>query len=118
MKIQLLANDGAILTELGERMALVRLERNWTQAELAEAAGVSKRTVERLEAGKSLQLSSLIRLCRALGLLGNLDAIIPEIAPSPIAQLKLRGKDRKRASSKVTSKTPGRSKKWQWGTDQ
>ncbi len=74
--------------------------------------------VERLEAGESAQLSSLIRLCRALELLGNLDAIIPEIAPSPIAQLKLRGKDRKRASSKVASKTPGRSKKWQWGTDQ
>lgn len=112
-----LATDEAVLRELGERLARIRLERNWTQIELADAAGVSKRTVERLEGGKSTQLSSLIRLCRALQLLDRFDAIIPELSPGPMAQLKLRGKDRQRASSKA-NESAAPAKKWEWGVDQ
>ncbi len=103
----------ALLSELGGRLARVRLDRNLTQAELAEQAGVSKRTVERLESGAATQLSGFIRVCRALGLLERFDALIPESLPSPIVQLKLRGRQRRRASS---AKTPDRpSKKWVWG---
>lgn len=104
----------ALLSDLGGRLARVRLNRNLTQAELAEQAGVSKRTVERLESGAAAtQLSGFIRVCRALGLLERFDALIPESLPSPIVQLKLRGKQRRRASS---AKTPDRlSKKWVWG---
>ena len=51
MKIAKQASDEAILSELGGRLTRVRLEQNLTQAQLAEQAGVSKRTVERLEAG-------------------------------------------------------------------
>jgi transcriptional regulator with XRE-family HTH domain len=115
MKISNQSTDEAVLRELGERLAKDRLERNLTQAGLAEQAGVSKRTVERLEAGDSAQLSSLIRLCRALDLLAHFEMLIPEPAPSPIAQLKLRGKDRRRASAK---KTPAHSsRKWEWGDE-
>lgn len=104
----------ALLVALGHRLARVRLDRNLTQAELAEQAGVSKRTVERLESGAAAtQLSGFLRVCRALGLLDRFDALIPEPPPSPIAQLKLRGKQRRRASSaKTPSPTP---KKWKWG---
>ena len=102
------------LAELGGRLARVRLNQNLTQAELAERAGLSKRTVERLESGAAAtQLSGFIRVCRALNLLERLDTLIPESLPGPIAQLKLRGKERRRASS---AKTPGPpSKKWVWG---
>jgi hypothetical protein len=41
--------DEAVLGELGRRLAQVRLGKNLTQAQLAAKAGVSKRTVERLE---------------------------------------------------------------------
>lgn len=104
----------ALLSELGGRLARVRLDRNLTQAELAEQAGISKRTVERLESGAAAtQLSGFVRVCRALGLLERFDALIPESLPSPIVQLKLRGKQRRRASS---AKTPDRpAKKWVWG---
>ena len=62
--------DEAVLSELGSRLAQVRLERNLTQAQLAEQAGVSKRTVERLESGSvATQLSGFIRVCRVLELL-------------------------------------------------
>lgn len=44
-------DDETILAELGRRLARTRLERNISQQGLATEAGVSKRTVERIEAG-------------------------------------------------------------------
>ncbi len=44
-------SDEAVLREIGARMARRRLDFQLTQADLAEQAGVSKRTVERIEAG-------------------------------------------------------------------
>jgi DNA-binding XRE family transcriptional regulator len=40
MKITKQATDAAVLTELGNRLTRVRLEHNFTQAQLAEQAGV------------------------------------------------------------------------------
>jgi transcriptional regulator with XRE-family HTH domain len=106
--------DEAILQELGERISVARLERNLTQAALAEQAGVSKRTVERLESGEvATHLSGFVRVCRALGLVDRLEALVPEPVPSPIAQLKLQGKLRQRASRKQSTAAP--PKKWTWG---
>ena len=58
MKISTLLADEAILTEMGARIARRRLDLQLTQAELAEQAGVAKRTLERIEAGASAQMSS------------------------------------------------------------
>lgn len=92
--------DAPILAELGQKLMRARLDKNLTQAQLAEQAGISKRTLERLEAGGSSQLVALIRVCRALGFLERLGSLIPETPPSPMAQLKLLGRQRKRASGK------------------
>jgi transcriptional regulator with XRE-family HTH domain len=101
------------LRELGARIARARLERNLTQSVMAEQAGVSKRTVERLESGEvATQLSGFVRVCRALGLIEKLDALIPEPVPSPIAQLKLHGRQRQRASGKRAPKKV--AKTWSW----
>ena len=51
MKIAENLADDAILKELGVRLVRRRLDANMTQAELAEKAGVAKRTVERMKAG-------------------------------------------------------------------
>ncbi len=115
MKIARQTTDDAVLAELGGRIARVRLERNLTQKQLATEAGVSKRTVERLEAGAGAQLSGFIRVCRALNLLERFDAFVPEPVPSPVAQLKLQGKQRRRASTAKRVRTTG--KKWQWGDE-
>ena len=115
MKIEPKLTETAVLTELGVRLATVRLEQQLSQAELAEQAGLSKRTVERIEAGRSTQLSSLIRVLRVLNLLAGLDQLVPEGAPSPMDLLKLRGKQRKRASparKKGASRRP-----WRWGEE-
>jgi transcriptional regulator with XRE-family HTH domain len=117
MKITKQAADEAVLSELGGRLAQVRLERNLTQAQLAEQAGVSKRTVERLESGSvATQLTGFIRVCRVLDLVERFDLLIPEPVPGPIEQLKLRGRKRQRASARRKAKFP--SKKWQWGDEQ
>lgn len=112
MKVSNQMADDAILCELGARLGRIRLERNLTQAGLAIEAGVSKRTVERMEAGGATQLVNLVRVCRALGLVEGFEILIPEPAQSPVAQLKLRGKERKRASS---VKPPEPQGKWRWG---
>jgi len=106
----------AVLGELGGRLARVRLDQNLTQRELADRAGVSKRTVERLESGAAAtQLSGFIRVCRALGLLERLEVLVPAPLPSPIVQWKLRGKRRRRASSARIPDRP--SKTWTWGDE-
>ena len=98
MQISKLLSDEAILTELGKRLAQHRLDRHMTQAALAEQAGVAKRTVERIEAGASAQMSSVIRILRTLDLLPGFERMLPQPQPSPIEMLKRKGKQRKRAS--------------------
>ena len=117
MKIVKQATDEAILSELGGRLAKVRLERNLAQSQLAMQAGVSKNTVQRLESGSvATQLSGFLRVCRVLDLVERLDLLVPEPVPSPVEQLKLLGRKRQRASAKRKTNTP--SKKWQWGDEQ
>jgi len=114
VKIESELTDQATLRELGERLARARLERNLTQGALADQAGVSKRTVERLESGEvATKLSGFLRVCRVLGLMERFNALIPEPVPSPIAQLKLQGRKRKRASGKRAAASA--PKKWTWG---
>ena len=87
MQLDELMTDAAVLTELGRRLARHRIERNWTQAELAAEAGVGQATVQRAERGESVQMTSMIKLLRTLELLGGLDLAVPESIDLPIAQL-------------------------------
>lgn len=107
--------DPAVLALIGERIAQHRLQRNLTQTQLAREAGVSKRTLIRLEGGESSQVTNLIRVVRALGLLGGLDAFLPPPPVSPIAQLQMQAKARRRASPERASDTP--PTKWTWGDE-
>jgi transcriptional regulator with XRE-family HTH domain len=117
MRISSQLSDEAILREVGSRLAVARLARNLTQAALAEQAGVSKRTIERLESGEvAARLSGLVRVLRALGLAERLDALIPSPTVSPVAQLKLAGYRRKRASGRRASEAPTK-RKWTWGDE-
>lgn len=116
MRITSGLTDDAILRELGERLSVARLERNLTQAALAEQAGVAKRTVERLESGQvATHLSGFLRVCRVLGLLDRLDGLVPTSVPGPVAQLRRQGKTRRRASrTPPTSDAKKTKRKWTW----
>lgn len=115
MRILDTSPDAAALHELGRRLTRARLDGNLTQADLAREAGVSKRTVERLEAGESTQLGNLLRVLRALGLLGRLDSLVPDSPPSPVEQLRLEGRRRERARGKAARSADDES--WTWGDD-
>ena len=115
MKIINQLTDDTVLKELGKRLERRRLDHQLTQANVAEQAGVSKRTVERIEAGSAAQTSSLIRILRVLNLLQVLDQLIPETGPRPMDLLKLKGKQRERASS--SRKSDKSNKVWSWGDE-
>ncbi|MCF7980338.1 MAG: helix-turn-helix domain-containing protein [Pseudomonadales bacterium] len=106
-------SDKAVLLELGSRIARYRLNKNMTQEALAMEAGVSVPTIQRLEKGRSTQLSNFIRVLRALDLFERIDGLAPAPVISPIQQAKMRGKVRQRASlpSKEKQVTPS----WSWG---
>ena len=106
-------SDETILADLGTRLRSARLSRDLTQAQLALDAGVSKRTVERIEAGRSTQLNSFIRILRSLGLLDRLDSFLPPPAPSPIDLLRRAGKAPRRATGKGASS----GQPWTWGDE-
>ena len=91
-------NDQTLVKELGRRIQAMRLDANWSQATLATKAGLSTPSLSHLEDGKGAQLSSLLRVLRALNQLDNLELAFPPPQPSPLALLKLQGKTRKRAS--------------------
>ena len=111
------ASDQSLLDILGERLERRRLGLDLTQADLAREAGVSKRTVERLERGASVQLTNLLRVLRALGLLGGLDHLIPESGPRPLELLQHAGTPRKRARSRNRDEERGDSP-WSWDDDE
>ena len=109
-------SDAAVLKEIGNRIARYRLNQNKTQAALAQEAGVSNRTMTRVEHGHSVQVSSLVRILRALKLAENLDRLIPEPVVSPVQRLKMQGKQRKRASSETVK--PDKEGTWSWGDEE
>ncbi len=97
MNIQAM-NDDAVLTEIGRRVQVHRLNLNMTQAAVAEQAGVSRRVLQKLESGKPCSLAIMVRVLRTLGKLDTLDSFLPEMGPSPLQLAKLKGRERKRAS--------------------
>jgi transcriptional regulator with XRE-family HTH domain len=112
--------DATVLQELGARLERRRIDANLTQARLAEEAGVSKRTVERIEAGHSTDFVMLIRALRALKLMEGLESLIPDLPQSPITLLKQKGRERKRvghprgrAGRVEAPRKP--STLWKWG---
>jgi transcriptional regulator with XRE-family HTH domain len=108
--------DRAILVELGQRLRDARLERNLSQEAVAEEAGIGRYTLQRMEAGESPSLINFVRVLRVLGLLGELERLLPGPTPSPIDELERRGRRRRRAGSPrpPEEKQGGR---WRWGDE-
>lgn len=57
---------------IGERLLSIRKSRSMTQAEVAEAAGISDRTYADIERGTAnMRTQTLLRLCAVLGITPN-----------------------------------------------
>lgn len=109
-----LASSLQIAEYLGQRLADNRLARNITQKRLSEMAGVSLKTVQRLEKGENSSLDTLIRVLKAMGVAENLDVLLPDASIRPLERVKLKGKERQRARP-VAEKKP--RVPWVWGED-
>jgi transcriptional regulator with XRE-family HTH domain len=88
-----------ILRKLGERLRQRRLERNLTVEDLAKHCGLNRKSILAAESGEDVRLSTLVKLLRGMGMLGALDAALPDTLPSAGA-FSTRGKLRKHAYPK------------------
>lgn len=73
-----------IENQVGEDLRARRLQRNLTQATLAERAGVSVNALKRLESGQGSSLRTLICLVRALDRTDWFRAIAPVATINPL----------------------------------
>lgn len=119
MRITSELTDAAVLNELGDRLERLRINAGLTQAQLAEEAGISKRTVERIEAGHSIDFVMVLRVLRVLKRLEVLDRLVPTSPQSPLALLKGRGRERKRVKHSRhpldDTAEPKSTPPWKWG---
>ncbi len=106
-------SDSAILEELGRRFSKNRIALELTQEAVAKLAGISKRTLERIENGKPSSSENLVRLLRVLGLLGALDAAVPNNDIRPLVLIRTKPKRKRVRISKSKSE-----KNWTWSDDQ
>jgi len=117
MKITPELTDKAILHEIGGRLERRRIDAGLTQAQLAEEAGISKRTVERIEAAHSTDFVLLLRVLRVLKLLEALDQLVSDLPQSPLVLLRSRGRARKRVGHSrrpPDGTAPKPAPPWKW----
>jgi|GEM_PF-1698048 len=75
------------LLTLGKQIAELRIARQLKQIELAYEAGVSHRTLQRLEAGEAVKSDGLIKVIKCLGRLENVLAALDSPGFSPYEKL-------------------------------
>ena len=107
-----IATSSQIEAALCQRLESIRLSRNTTQEQLAEEAGVSLRTIGRLEKGLGVSLDTFIRVLTALRIRNSLEALLPDPAVRPVERVMTGAKERRRARPPKAG--TGRST-WSWG---
>ncbi len=112
--MKIVGNEGewVIMKELGLRIKQYRISLNITQAELAEKCGVSSSTVVRIENGVDSTFSNYLKILNGLGLIQNLDILIPELQPDFKALFEQKPTRKRVKTNKIKLKT-----NWTWGED-
>lgn len=103
-----------MIEELGRRVRQRRVAQDLTQVELADAAGVPLRTIERLEAGTSIGLDKFMQVMRTLKMSENVDQLLPEYEVRPLQQIGAKTVQRKRVSTSRRAHEP-KVGGWVWG---
>ena len=96
-------SDPIILQRIGSRIRDYRMRMEMTQSELAERSGVSMGTVVRLERGETVSVLLLISILRTLGVLENLETLLPELGISPMQLRRMQGKTVRRVRHRKDS---------------
>ena len=103
-------NSREYINEIGIRIKQYRINMEMTQQELADKAGISCRSVQRLEQGETVLLENFIRVLSALGIEDNLELLIPDQTKRP--SYYLNNEIKKRVRKKKTNLESGHRFKW------
>ena len=76
--VQLILSGGSSVTPEAVRLAELRQLRGISQAELAERAGLGQPSIARIEGRDDIQVSTLARVCAALGARLRIEAVFPD----------------------------------------
>lgn len=106
------ATSTQVEAALCKRLENIRLARNMTQVQLAREAGVSPRTIGRLEKGMGVSMDTFIRVLTVLGVQQNLEALLPDPTVRPVERIGIGGNERKRARPGPSGNAPTT---WSWG---
>tara|TARA_B100000780_G_scaffold271405_1_gene232302 strand:- start:139 stop:489 length:351 start_codon:yes stop_codon:yes gene_type:complete len=98
--------DDMIIKAIGEYVRSIRLDRNLTQEQLGDRAGVHRTTIRDLELGKRSTLLTLIQVLRSLDQLQTLKNFKVSKELSPLEMAKLEIQERKRASGSKSDQKP------------
>lgn len=80
----------SVAQDLAQRLRALRLARRWTRRTLAERSGVSEGSLKRFENTAQVSLENLLKLCGALGRLGDFDDLLQPPPARSIADLERR----------------------------
>lgn len=100
---------------LGERLAAQRLNRNLTQRQLSDKAGVGLNTLRRLEGGANASLDTLLRVMDALGLGDRIETLAPPVDVRPVDRVRLATATERR---RATGAGAGPVEPWTWGDEE
>lgn len=112
MKIRENDLEKNVLRELGSRVQSTRIDLNLSQVQLAKKCGISVSTLVRIENGEDTKLSNIIKLMQGMGILENLNVLIPE--RQPYYKDIFYGKP---ARKRVRAVKKASRSKWTWGED-
>ncbi len=74
------------LQSLGDKLTRLRIAKNLKQSELAYEAGISERTLQRMEAGEVVKSDGLLKV---IAYLGKLDGMLEAIDPPKLSPYEL-----------------------------
>lgn len=101
-----------LLMNLGDRISKYRIARGIRQQDLAESAGISRRTLTNLEGGSGATLETMLRILRALDIEERFLDLVPNAEINPLDHMAARRRPRQRVRpSKKSEHAIG----WKWG---
>lgn len=101
------ATDKTLLETIGNFIRHHRLNQNKSQTKVAQEAGISRSTLSLMERGEKTVVSNLLKVLRVLDQLQVLNIFEVQEEISPVEYVKMRKKQRQRASNQVDEPPQG-----------
>jgi transcriptional regulator with XRE-family HTH domain len=86
MKTPTVSDIDQALSHMGKRLARARLLKQITQEEMGLICGVSRRAIQRMEAGRNVAISTWFTAAARLGYLSDLTGVLEQDKPTGMDQ--------------------------------